>query len=241
VTTTYKTDFGKALEEKKPRGEVEWRIQAVPPRDQFETCTLTIEQWLANTDTDGYGLDSKAAKWRAVMKACALALPGVQRQDGLRQEPRVGFDPIGDQPYFIFKASNNGTTFLVSPEGLNFDKDEVFPPSDDPSPARCRLELILVELPEPQSRSHYTSATGRLMAVSDGFDPIGPVLEYENGHKYADRVNIGCPVCGAYVLILASDYKHTDQVHARCLAGCAPELLARAIGQRVREKEGRSS
>jgi len=102
-----------------------WIAQAVPPRDQFETCTLTIEQWLANEEEDGFLLKGKAAKWSAIMEACALVLPGIRRQDGLRQEPRVGFDPISDQPYFVFKASNNGTTFFVSPSGLSFDEDEL--------------------------------------------------------------------------------------------------------------------
>lgn len=98
---------------------VQWQVQECPPRDHFETCTLTIEQWLANSDTDGYGLTNKTSKWQAFMAACALALPGVNSQSGLRQEPRVGYDPRGDQPFFIFKASNNGTTYLVSPHGLD--------------------------------------------------------------------------------------------------------------------------
>ena len=96
-----------------------WKVQECTPRDQFETCTLTIEQWLSNTDEDGFGLKDKTAKWQALMEACSLALAGVQSQDGLRQEPRVGYDPARDQPFFIFKASNNGTTYLVSPHGID--------------------------------------------------------------------------------------------------------------------------
>lgn len=106
---------------------VQWKVQECFPRDQFETCTLTIEQWLANSDDDGYGLKTKAAKWQALMTACALALPGVTSQDGLRQEPRVGYDPLGDQPFFIFKASNNGTTYLVSPHGIDMREEEIKP------------------------------------------------------------------------------------------------------------------
>src|SRR5262245_23473612 len=97
----------------------DWTIQECLPRDQFETCTMTVEQWLANTDRDGADLRTKTAKWQTIMEVCALALPGVESQDGLRQEPRVGYDPAGDQPFFIFKASNNGTTYLVSPSGID--------------------------------------------------------------------------------------------------------------------------
>jgi hypothetical protein len=111
----------------KGRSPVQWKVQECFPRDQFETCTLTIEQWLANSDDDGYGLTNKAAKWQALMLACALALPGVTSQDGLRQEPRVGYDPLGDQLFFIFKASNNGTTYLVSPEGIDMRDEEITP------------------------------------------------------------------------------------------------------------------
>jgi hypothetical protein len=59
------------------------------------------------------------------MEACSLALPGVKSQDGLRQEPRVGYDPVGDQLFFIFKASNNGTTYLVSPYGIEMGDEEL--------------------------------------------------------------------------------------------------------------------
>ena len=95
-----------------------WKVQECTPRDQFNTCTLTIEQWLANTEVDGFGLKTKTAKWQALMEACSLALRGIESQDGLRQEPRVGYDPARDQPFFIFKAENDGTTYLVSPYGI---------------------------------------------------------------------------------------------------------------------------
>lgn len=103
-----------------------WRVQKCLPRDQFETCTLTIEQWLANTERDEFGPPDKAKKWSLLMNACALALPGIN-EDGLRQEPRVGYDPHTDQMFFIFKASNNGTTYLVSPRGIDMKGEEVEP------------------------------------------------------------------------------------------------------------------
>jgi len=111
-------------EQKRRHGS--WRVQECYPRDQFETCTLTIEQWLENQESDEFGPSDKATKWVLLMAACALALPGVTK-DGLRQEPRVGYDPFGDQMFFIFKASNNGTTYLVSPHGIHLADEEIKP------------------------------------------------------------------------------------------------------------------
>lgn len=107
--------------------EIAWKLQVVPPRDFFGNCTLTIEQWLANDEADG-PLGTRTGKWNAFMEACALARPGVVHEDGLRHEPRVGFDPIADQTYFIFKASNNGTTYVVSEQGIAFPPGEEFVP-----------------------------------------------------------------------------------------------------------------
>lgn len=104
---------------------MQWKAQACTPRDHFEACTLTVEQWLANDDEpSGHGLRTKADKWEALMEACALARPAIRAQDGLRQEPRIGYDPTRDQLFFLFKASNNGTTVLVSPDGIDL------PPGD---------------------------------------------------------------------------------------------------------------
>ena len=101
-----------------------WQVQECFLRDQFENCTLTIEQWFVSWSNDSHGFNRKADKWQAFMEACVLALPGILLQDGLSQEPRVGYDPRGDQPFFIFKASNNGATFLVSPNGIEMNEDE---------------------------------------------------------------------------------------------------------------------
>lgn len=95
-----------------------WKLQVIPPLDQFNGFTLSVEQWLDNDAETGYQMN-KTAKWAVLMEAAVLVKDGVDRQGGLRQEPRVGYDAVGDQPVLIFKASNNGTTFLVSPDGVN--------------------------------------------------------------------------------------------------------------------------
>jgi hypothetical protein len=102
-----------------------WTLYAVPPRDEFDNHTLTIAQWLENEREDGLGLQRASSKWQAFMEASTLVLPHVKAADGLREEPRVGYDPVGDVPFFLFKASNNGTTFVVSPKKLAFPPSEV--------------------------------------------------------------------------------------------------------------------
>jgi hypothetical protein len=103
--------------------QITWRAQIVPARDQFEGCTLTVEQWLALADQSGFWLANKASKWRVLIEVCAVARSALAACSELRQEPRVGYDPVSDQPFFIFKADNNGTTVLVSPGGIRVDDE----------------------------------------------------------------------------------------------------------------------
>jgi hypothetical protein len=102
-----------------------WTLYAVTPRDQFVNHTLTLTQWLANENEDGLGLKRASAKLQAFMEASTLALPYVKAESGLRDEPRVGYDPVSDVPFFLFKASNNGTTFVVTPKQLSFRPSEM--------------------------------------------------------------------------------------------------------------------
>lgn len=101
-----------------PTVHVRLRVQRCAPLDHFDACTLAVEQWLAIEDEDGYFGPRKVHRWQALMEACALVLRGVRADGGLGQDPRVGYDPVGDQSFFIFKASGNGTTYLVSPHGI---------------------------------------------------------------------------------------------------------------------------
>lgn len=100
-----------------------WILQTVFPRDFFESCTLTVPQWLENETRQGL-FPTKMEKWRVFMRACAVAWPAIKHEE-LREEPRVGFDPVGDQLFFLFKASNNGTTYFVSQTGIAFPSDDL--------------------------------------------------------------------------------------------------------------------
>lgn len=89
-------------------------VQFCQARDFFDDCTVTIEQWIAAPSPDPSG-PSPVMKWKTFIAACALV---ADRMDGLRQEPRVGYDPRSDRSFFIFKQENNGDTFLVSRDGI---------------------------------------------------------------------------------------------------------------------------
>lgn len=106
------------------RSFAKWHVVFCHARDHFKNCTLTVEQWLANDEPDGFWR-TKADKWEALMCACALALPSITKMDGLRLDPRVGYDPAGDQPFFLFKTSNNGITFIVSPYPIDLKEAAV--------------------------------------------------------------------------------------------------------------------
>ena len=94
-----------------------WIVQVVPPRDFFEDCTLTVPRWVEENNE----YESSGEKWQQFIEACSLALSGIIAHGGLRQEPRVGFDPAHDRPYFIFKTENGGATIFVSRFGLHGD------------------------------------------------------------------------------------------------------------------------
>ena len=110
--------------------ESKWVVQRCQPFDQYESCTLTIEQWFANLESGQhyYGRTSeglRAAKWRSFMEIVRLVQEAMDSgSDVLRYEPRVGYDPRADQPIFIFKADNNGTTYVVSPGGIDLHDDQ---------------------------------------------------------------------------------------------------------------------
>lgn len=109
---------------KPPRSPPRLTVQEVLPRDQFESCTLSIEQWLANTESNGYW-KSNTDKWRLLMEALATVSPLIERYYGLGQEPRIGYDAVRDQVVFIFKANSKGTTYLVSFYGLPMGDAEI--------------------------------------------------------------------------------------------------------------------
>lgn len=94
------------------------KLQVVSARDQFDCCTLTVEQWLASSE--GYGGEwwkTRTDKWMSLLQACALVAKTIE-QLGLRQEPRIGYDLVNDQPVFIFKGAHAGTTCVVSFQGV---------------------------------------------------------------------------------------------------------------------------
>ena len=96
-----------------------WVVQTVTPRDNFYLATLSVEQWLANvrsTEKGGSDLDA----WTKLLGAIqAIGSHDLWDNDDMCHDPRVAYDAEHDSEYFIFKMSNNGTTFLVSVDGIS--------------------------------------------------------------------------------------------------------------------------
>ncbi len=80
------------------------------PLDYFQEATVEVLDWLSQSRGDFAGLSRRC---RAYWGACE-AVEKHELWDGeLRHMPHVGYDRNRDSEYFIFKLSNNGTTFIV--------------------------------------------------------------------------------------------------------------------------------
>lgn len=95
-----------------------WKVQELPPRDYYDEGTLTIPEWLDKV-MDGNAF-REGDPWLEFIYAAAMVAPLIKQYspEGLRGEPRVGYDLVSDQIYFLFKLDNNGTTFIVSRDGV---------------------------------------------------------------------------------------------------------------------------
>lgn len=80
--------------------------------DFYEDCTLTAEEWLERK-SHLPEMGSRDAKWRQLLEAYVAARPLIGGSF-IREEPRVGYSPESDSPYFLFKIDNNGDLVIVS-------------------------------------------------------------------------------------------------------------------------------
>lgn len=86
-------------------GCVLYAVAQLNPRDNYESCTVALSDWRKiNDDTE-----------REAKKAILL-IRSHPDWDTKRQPARVGYNPVEDREYFIFKADNNGTTYVVGTE-----------------------------------------------------------------------------------------------------------------------------
>jgi len=91
-----------------------WYVYIMAPRDNFYDYTMPIGVWLWHLSSG----HSQSGEWEVrhaesayrAYQSCSYEKPEDQRSfsDG-----RVLYDPVSDDHYFLFKESNNGTTYLV--------------------------------------------------------------------------------------------------------------------------------
>ena len=90
------------------------------PLDNHTGCVVPVADWLSSWREDDFWPENY--KHLLYIKACcyvsSLGILG-NGWEGLLEPPSVGYDVSTDQEYFIFKMSNNGTTFIVSREPLS--------------------------------------------------------------------------------------------------------------------------
>lgn len=93
-----------------------WKAQEVKtgPLDWFFDCSVAVEDWLGmdwrgGTDMDNAG---KPRDWMSAMCAYLKAGGVIQSLAWMV----VSYDPETDSHFFVFKESNNGTTYVVRRE-----------------------------------------------------------------------------------------------------------------------------
>lgn len=91
-----------------------WFVRATSPKDWFDDLTMTVREWLEK-EANPVG-PSREDKESEFLEAKAEVEKHDSWDNEERHEPHVGYDPIEDTFYFIFKLDNNGTTFLYHNE-----------------------------------------------------------------------------------------------------------------------------
>jgi hypothetical protein len=103
-----------------------WVVQVVPPRDMLDNLTpisAHLQRRIATGEgpynRDGWGVKTLEAALGEFKSALTAAHKHPYwHKDGLRQEPLVGYDPVTDGNWYLFKLDENGTTIIVSPHGF---------------------------------------------------------------------------------------------------------------------------
>lgn len=91
-------------------------VQLIPALDFYDNFTfgaLTFMDKIPKNQLDTQTPPSRKKYNELLMKAMS-AVTKHPCWDEPREEPRIGYNPKEDDFYFIFKAENNGNTFLVS-------------------------------------------------------------------------------------------------------------------------------
>jgi hypothetical protein len=89
------------------------KVMDVGILDYFEDSTLSLQDWFDSCLYDQDPCDTKMWKIAQFWKAWACVSKHPCADSELRCEPRVAYNPVTEEHYFIFKYNNNGTTFLV--------------------------------------------------------------------------------------------------------------------------------
>ena len=94
--------------------EKPWLVRAASPKDYFPDLTLGVKEWLEIGRRDQQPSRQPEREQSDFLDAQAAVEQHPYWEPEERHEPHVGYDPIDDSYYFIFKIDNNGTTFFVS-------------------------------------------------------------------------------------------------------------------------------
>jgi hypothetical protein len=106
-----------------------WVVQFVNARDYFDQLSEAYD-WLEIVRPDRKDVaetmdwDSYLSRVSSYLSALKAAQQSGNWSGDLRQPPVVGYDPVNDEEFFMFKQENNGDTFVVSRHGFSGLKSE---------------------------------------------------------------------------------------------------------------------
>ena len=101
---------------------LEMKVIVLPPLDHLEENTLTLAEWLRKITHAPHGDPScEIGGMDLFLRAVHAVTQYEYWEFNLRCMPRVAYNPERDEPFFIFKIVNNGTTFLVGDNLPDFE------------------------------------------------------------------------------------------------------------------------
>lgn len=89
-------------------------IYEVQPRDFYQDCTLSLQEWLRTPAVVNLEPDDNH-KANSFIQAFAEVFESGLHEIGESPDIRVSYDFVSDGHFFIFRYRENGRTLIVSP------------------------------------------------------------------------------------------------------------------------------
>ena len=89
-----------------------WKVIKLPERSYRFSATMKIPEWMNMQDRSGVKI---SYLWTAFIDAMRVLFSHEEFKFNPSAEPRVGYDIVMDDEYFIFAADEGDSVFVVGP------------------------------------------------------------------------------------------------------------------------------